>query len=273
LRDYAKREARTSGPTEPPATLRDGITFEHVSFTYQGTTRPALDGISCHLTAGSVVAIVGEYGSGKTTLVKLLAKLYAPDQGRILVDGVALADLDTAAWRQRSSAAFQDFGRFHIRYGDAIGIGDLRHLHDEERVLEAVRAAGAVMPVDGLDTQLGTRFGGVELSEGQWQKTALARASMRADPLLFVLDEPTASLDAPSEHAIFERYMARARELKGITVVVSHRFATVTSADQILVLHHGRLVEDGTHRELVAAGGRYAELYSLQAVAYERSTE
>jgi ATP-binding cassette subfamily B protein len=277
LRDYAKREAGTSGTTEPPATLLDGITFEDVSFTYQGTARPALDGISCHLTAGSVVAIVGEYGSGKTTLVKLLAKLYAPDEGRILVDGAALADLDTDAWRKRSSAAFQDFGRFHIRFGDAIGIGDLSHLDDDARVLDAVRAADATSLVDrlpdGLDTQLGRRFDGVELSEGQWQKTALARASMRAGPLLFVLDEPTASLDAPSEHAIFERYMARAKELAArtgaITVVVSHRFATVTGADQILVLHHGRLKEHGDHQQLVAAGGRYADLYSLQAVAYE----
>jgi ABC-type multidrug transport system fused ATPase/permease subunit len=276
LRDYTRAGARSTGTLPPPAALRDGITFEEVSFTYRGTGRPALDRVSCHLPAGRVVAIVGEYGSGKTTLVKLLAKFYAPGEGRILVDGADLADLATGAWRARSSAAFQDFGRFHIRFGDAVGIGHLPHLDDDARVLDAVRAADAVpllerLP-DGLDTQLGRQFDGVELSEGQWQKTALARASMRADPLLFVLDEPTASLDAPSEHAIFARYMARARDLAGrtgaITVVISHRFSTVTGADLILVLDRGRLVERGTHEELLAAGGRYADLYTIQATAY-----
>jgi ABC-type multidrug transport system fused ATPase/permease subunit len=276
LRDYARDHAGHAGTRRPPAALRDGITFEEVSFTYPGTDRPALDRVACHLPAGSVVAVVGEYGSGKTTLVKLLAKFYAPGAGRVLVDGTDLADLDTAAWRAGCGAAFQDFGRFHIRLGDAVGIGDLPHLGDDARVLDAVRAADAVRVVDrlpdGLDTQLGRRFDGVELSEGQWQKVALARASMRAEPLLFVLDEPTASLDAPSEHAVFERYLARARELAGrtgaITVVISHRFSTVTGADHILVLHRGRLVEQGTHRELLAAGGRYADLYSVQATAY-----
>ncbi|WP_211588624.1 ABC transporter ATP-binding protein [Allorhizocola rhizosphaerae] len=281
LRDYARGGARQTATLPPPAALRDGITFEQVSFTYSGTERPALDRVSCHLPAGSVVAVVGEYGSGKTTLVKLLAKFYAPDTGRIRVDGIDLAELATDAWRARSSAAFQDFGRFHIRFGDAVGIGDLPHVDDDARVLDAVRAADATPLVErlhnGLDTQLGRRFDGVELSEGQWQKTALARASMRAEPLLFVLDEPTASLDAPSEHAIFERYMARARELAGrtgaITVVVSHRFSTVTGADRILVLDRGRLVEQGTHQELLAADGRYADLYTIQATAYATVSE
>ena len=278
LREYAVTN-RHSGHMSPPDALRDGITFERVSFTYPGTPQPALDQISCHLPAGSVVAVVGEYGSGKTTLVKLLSKFYQHDAGRILVDGVDLADLDTTAWRARSSAAFQDFGRFQIRLGDTVGIGDLPHLDDDGRVRQAIRAADATPLVerlpDGLDTQLGTRFDGAELSEGQWQKTALARASMRARPLLFVLDEPTASLDAPSEHAIFQRYAARARQLADetgtVTVIISHRFSTITSADHILVLDRGRLVEQGTHRQLVTAGGRYADLYGIQAAAYAAS--
>jgi ABC-type multidrug transport system fused ATPase/permease subunit len=275
LRDYSAA-VRRHDDVPAPATLANGITLDRVSFTYPGTERPALDQISCHLPAGSVVAVVGEYGSGKTTLVKLLSKFYLPDDGRILVDGIDLADLATDGWRARSSAAFQDFGRFHIRFGDAIGVGDLPHLDDDGRVMDAVRAADAERLVarlpDGLDTQLGREFNGVELSEGQWQKTALARASMRVEPLLFVLDEPTASLDAPSEHAIFERYMARARELANrtgaITVIISHRFSTVTGADRILVLHQGRLVAQGTHQELIAAAGRYADLYNIQATAY-----
>ncbi|MCW6009102.1 ABC transporter ATP-binding protein/permease [Micromonospora sp. CPCC 205371] len=278
LRGYAASAGTTGGRT-PPARLRTGITLDGVGYTYPGTDRPALDAVSCHLPAGTVVAVVGEYGSGKTTLVKLLTKLYRPDRGRIEVDGVALDDLVTAEWRARTSAAFQDFGRFHIRFGETVGIGDLSHVDDRGRIADAVHAADARVLVDrlpdGLDTQLGRPFDGVELSEGQWQRTALARASMRTDPLLFVLDEPTASLDAPSEHHIFQRYLVRARELAArtgaVTVIVSHRFSTVTGADRILVLHKGRLVEQGTHDELLAAGGRYADLYGMQATAYTRT--
>ncbi|MFC0531776.1 ABC transporter ATP-binding protein [Phytohabitans kaempferiae] len=277
LRDYvAAHRDRPAGARPCPDTLREGVTFERVTFGYPGTERRALDEVSCHLPAGSVIAVVGEYGSGKSTLVKLLCKFYQPDSGAILVDGTRLSELDTEGWRARSSAAFQDFGRFKIRFAETVGVGDLPHLGHSGRVLAAVRAADAEPLVerlpDGLDTQLGRVFEGVELSEGQWQKTALARASMRTEPLLFVLDEPTASLDAHSEHAIFERYMARARELAArtgaITVIVSHRFSTVTDADLILVLDKGRLVESGSHAELMARGGRYAELYGIQATAY-----
>ncbi|POX41499.1 ABC transporter ATP-binding protein [Streptomyces sp. Ru72] len=277
LRDWVTADrARVRGGEKAPEVLRAGIAFENVSYAYPGTDRLALDGVDVTLPAGSVVAIVGEYGSGKTTLVKLLAKFYRPDSGRITVDGRDLAGLDTEDWRSRSSAAFQDFGRLHTSFAEAVGLGDLAHVEDRERIAEAVRAADAESLVarlpDGLDSQLGREFDGVDLSEGQWQKTALARASMRPDPLLFVLDEPTASLDAPSEDAIFARYMQRARDLAtrtgAVTVIVSHRFSTVTGADLILVLDRGRLIEAGTHEELVLLGGRYADLYSIQANAY-----
>lgn len=276
LREYAARHRQTEPGAPVPTVLRDGITLENVTFAYPGTDRPALEEVTCRFAAGSVVAIVGEFGSGKTSLVKLLAKFYTPDAGTIRVDGVDLSDLDTEAWRARSSAAFQDFGRFHVRFYEAVGLGDLPYVEDTGRVASAVAAADAEGLVrrlrDGMDTQLGRVFDGVELSEGQWQKIALARASMRQDPLLFVLDEPTASLDAPSESAILERYMVRARHLAArtgaITVVVSHRFSTVTGADQILVLHAGRIVEAGTHAELLASGDRYAGLYRIHATAY-----
>ena len=277
LRGYAAETRGTgTGAARPPAVLRDGIVLTDVHYTYPGTDTPALDGFSARLPAGSVVAVVGEYGSGKTTLVKLLAKFYRPDSGSILVDGVPLAELDTEAWRARSSAAFQDFGRFRTTFADTVGLGDVARLDDRTAVEAAVRDADAEGIVaglpNGLDTQLGRELGGVELSEGQWQRAALARASMRPDPLLFVLDEPTASLDAVSEQAIFERYTARAARLAAatgaVTVIVSHRFSTVTGADLILVLHRGRLVESGDHAGLMALNGRYAELYGLQATAY-----
>jgi ATP-binding cassette subfamily B protein len=279
LRDYAAAaRAASAGTVPPPPALRDAITLENLTYRYPGTERLAVDGISVRLPAGSVVAIVGEYGSGKTTLVKLLCKFYRPDSGRILVDGVDLAELSTEAWRSRSAAAFQDFGRFHTRFAETVGLGDLPNLTNVDRIRQALRDGDAddlaeSLP-DGLDTQLGPHLGGVELSEGQWQRSALARASMRTDPLLFVLDEPTASLDAVSEQAIFHRYMDRSRALAektgAVTVIVSHRFSTVTGADLILVLDKGRLTEVGSHQALIARGGGYAELYGIQANAYRR---
>ena len=277
LRRYRDRQATLTGAgLRPPARLGSGLTFDHVTFRYPGSERPAVQDLTFHLPAGSVVAVVGEYGSGKTTLVKLLTKLYRPDGGRILVDDLDLADLDTAAWRAVISAAFQDFGRYHTTFAEAVGFGDVSAIDDPARIEQAVSDADAEGLVrrlpEGLGTRLGRQFGGVEVSEGQWQKIALARASMRPAPLLFVLDEPTASLDAPSEHAIFERYMSRAREIAqrsgGITVVVSHRFSTVAGADLILVMESGRLAESGTHEQLLSADARYASLYSLQARAY-----
>ncbi|MEU2900450.1 ABC transporter ATP-binding protein [Streptomyces sp. NPDC001273] len=280
FRSYVEQDrARTTGSVPPPARLSQGITLENVSYSYPGTDIKALDDLNLCLPAGSVVAIVGEYGSGKTTLVKMLSKLYRPDTGRILVDDVELTEVDTERWRSRSSATFQDFGRFRTVFAETVGIGDLQNIGDRDIVREALRDADAEELADGLpeglDTQLGRELGGVDLSEGQWQRTALARASMRSDPLLFVLDEPTASLDAPSEQAIFERYMDRARSLArrtgAVTVIVSHRFSTVTGADLILVLDQGRLVESGDHDALMRLGGRYAELYGIQATAYSTS--
>jgi ABC-type multidrug transport system fused ATPase/permease subunit len=277
LRDYAATErSRASGSRPAPARLTDGIQLDHVGYTYPGTDRKALDDVTAHIPAGTVVAVVGEYGSGKTTLVKLLQKFYQPTEGAIRVDGTDLRQLDTHGMRARSTAVFQDFGRFRTLLAESIGIGDLPYVEDRTRITEAVRAAAAQPVVDGLpqalDTQLGRMLGGVELSEGQWQKTALSRAMMRRDPLLIVLDEPTASLDAPSEQEIFQRHMAHAREVShrtgAITIIVSHRFATVTGADLILVLSQGRLVEVGSHQALMAKAAHYAEMYDLQAAAY-----
>ncbi|MBI2149036.1 MAG: ABC transporter ATP-binding protein, partial [Acidobacteria bacterium] len=229
---------------------------------------------SLTLPAGAVIAIVGENGAGKTTLVKLLGKFYEPTSGAILVDGRPLARMPADAWRERLAGAFQDFFRFEFRALHSIGVGDVPRLDDAPAVTAAVDRAGAAGVVAGfaagLETQLGPTWpGGVEVSFGQWQKIALARAFMRDDPLVVVLDEPTAALDAETEHALFERYAAAARETNGrITVLVSHRFSTVRMADLIVVLDGARVVEVGSHDELMAKRGPYSELYGIQAAAY-----
>jgi len=257
--------------------LHHGIRLEHVSFAYPGTSRIVLDDVSLTLPAGAVVAIVGENGAGKTTLVKLLAKMYEPSSGSILVDDTPLARVRAGEWRARLAGAFQDFFRFEFRLGHSVGLGDLPRLDDEPAVLAAVDRAGAgdvvARMTTGLDTQLGPTWPcGVELSFGQWQKLALARGFMRDEPLLLVLDEPTAALDAETEHALFERYAAVTRTGESasgrITILVSHRFSTVRMADLIVVLDGARLVELGTHDELMARNGQYAELYGIQASAY-----
>jgi ATP-binding cassette, subfamily B, bacterial len=261
-----------------PARLQEGIRLDHVSFAYPGTERLVLEDVTLELPAGAVVAIVGENGAGKTTLVKLLAKLYEPTSGAILVDGQPLARLRADAWRERLAGAFQDFFRFELPARQSIGVGDVPRVDEEPAVVRAVERAGAEDVVArwpaGLDTQLGPTWpGGVDVSFGQWQKLALARGFMRDHPLLLVLDEPTAALDAETEHALFERYAAAARRdgdaADGrITILVSHRFSTVRMADLIVVLDGARLVEAGTHEDLLARGGAYAELYGIQAAAY-----
>jgi ATP-binding cassette subfamily B protein len=282
LEDYAASLEAPAG--EPaPSRLAEGIRFEGVSFAYPGTDRLVLDGVDLTLPAGSVVAIVGENGAGKTTLVKLLCKLYEPTAGRILVDGAPLARLRADDWRRRLSGAFQDFFRFELRARHSVGLGDVPRLDDEAAVAAAVARAGAEdivarLPA-GLETQLGPTWpGGVEVSFGQWQKLALARGFMRDRPLLLVLDEPTAALDAETEHALFERFAAAARGDAGetpeearagrITILVSHRFSTVRLADRIVVLDGSRVAQVGTHEDLMARGGPYAELYGIQAAAY-----
>jgi ATP-binding cassette, subfamily B, bacterial len=275
LREYARAAARP-GTRPAPARLREGIVFEHVSFRYPGTERWALRDVSLHIPAGAVIALVGENGAGKTTLVKLLCRMYEPTEGRILVDGVDVREIELDAWRSRLAAAFQDFARFELPARQAVGVGDLARLDDEEAVRAALERAGAGdlparLPA-GVDTQLGARWeGGVDLSTGQWQKLALGRALMRDEPLVVFFDEPTASLDAPTEHALFERFAreARAGSARGaVTVLVSHRFSTVRSAELILVIDGGRVSELGAHDELILRDGLYAELYQLQARAY-----
>jgi ATP-binding cassette subfamily B protein len=272
LEDYAAAKVE-SATAAAPERLVQGIRFEHVSFAYPGTERLVLEDVHLELRPGSVVAVVGENGAGKTTLVKLLCGLYRPTQGRILVEGEDLARIKPEAWRARLAGAFQDFFRFEFQARHTVGLGDLRRIEDTRAVAAAVGRAGADDVVEhltsGLETQLGPTWpNGVDISFGQWQKLALARGFMREDPLLLVLDEPTAALDAETEHALFERYAAAARDSRRITILVSHRFSTVRMADYIVVLDGARVVESGTHEELVARGGQYAELYGIQAKAY-----
>ncbi len=264
-----------------PAGLTEGIRFEHVSFTYPGQQLPALHDICLTLRAGTTVAVVGENGAGKTTLIKLLTGMYRPTSGRIMVDGRDLAGIDPGRWRAATTGAFQDFVRFSMSLGDGVGAGDLPRINDRDTVLGAIRRAGAgdfVEADDGeadagtlrLGTLLGPYIGGRSLSGGQWQRLALARGLMRDRPLLVVLDESTASLDAPSEAALFASYREAALDSTGgtITVLVSHRFGTVHMADQIIVLQDGRVAESGDHQSLIARGGVYAELFALQAAGY-----
>ncbi len=277
LEDYAASLVSQEDRPVPSAIAR-GIRLDHVSFAYPGTSRLVLDDVSLELPAGSVVAIVGENGAGKSTFVKLLAKMYAPTAGAIYVDDAPLARVPTAGWRERVAGAFQDFFRFEFRARHTVGLGDQPRMDDESAVTGAVERAGAADVIQkfgtGLDTQLGPTWpGGVEVSFGQWQKLALARGFMRGGPLLVALDEPTAALDAETEHALFERYAAAAHAPGGkadgrITVLVSHRFSTVRMADLIVVLDGAKLVEIGTHEALMAHRGQYAELYSIQARQY-----
>ncbi len=279
---YLGRVAEQAGGAVPhdaatPDRLDVGIRLADVSYRYPGRRTDTLHDIDLLLPAGSTVALVGDNGAGKSTLVKLLAGLYRPSAGRIWVDGADLARLDPVRWRERISAGFQDHARFEFLARETVGIGELSALDDEAAVTAALEraASGDVLGSlpGGLATQLGPSWpGGVDLSGGQWQKLAIGRAMMRTRPLLLLLDEPTAALDAESEHRLFESWTRAARELReasgAITLLVSHRFSTVRMADLIVVLDDGRIVETGSHAELMARNGLYAELFEIQARAY-----
>jgi ATP-binding cassette subfamily B protein len=257
-----------------------GIRFDDVGFRYPMAPpgnghavveKWALRHISFFVPRGQSVALVGANGAGKTTLIKLLTRLYEPTEGRVLIDGVDLRDWDVDKLRARVAVIFQDFNEYQFDVRDNVGVGSLPHMGEEPRISRATARGGADEVVAGLSEGLGTKLGkwahdGVDLSGGQWQKIALARAFMREEADILVLDEPTAALDAEAEHAIFERF--RTLAAGRTTFLISHRFSTVRMADRILVLEGGRVSEDGSHGELVAAGARYAHLFSLQAQGY-----
>jgi len=271
------REVPAAERAAVPHRLQDGIRFEGVSFRYPGTEVDVLAGVDLHLPAGATVAIVGDNGAGKSTLVKLLARFYDPTTGAVRADGIDLRRFDVEAWRAAMAAGFQDYCRFELLAGEVVGVGDLPRLDDHAAVGLALERAAATDVADGLAAGLATQLGGsvdggVDLSGGQWQKLALGRAMMRDAPVLVTLDEPTAAIDAETEHALFTRYAAAARRIAAgtgaITVLVSHRFSTVRMAELIVVVDGGRIVEHGTHAELMARPSLYAELYDLQASAY-----
>ncbi len=253
-------------------TIKDGIRFENVSFSYPGSDRPVLNNISLHLPLGEKLAIVGENGSGKTTLIKLLTNLYQPTNGRILLDGVDLKDWDVDVLRRRIGVIFQNFVQYQFTVGENVGVGDVEHLDDRKEWQLAANKGMATPFIDVLpekfDTQLGKWFkGGQELSGGQWQKIALARAFMRSDADILILDEPTAAMDAEAEMNIFNHFRSLTQDR--MVVLISHRFSTVRMADKIVVMANGEIIEQGSHELLLKAEGRYAHLFSLQAAGYQ----
>ena len=268
--DYAGSLRPVRRQVVAPASVTRGIDLAGVSFEYPGTERPVLRNLNIGLRAGERVAIVGENGAGKTTLVKLLTRLYDPTAGSIELDGVDYRDYDIAGLRKLFGVAFQDHVEFHLTARENVGFGDIERLDDTDAIMEAVRSAAAQEMVErlpsGLATMLGRTLGeGTDLSGGQWQKLALARAFFR-DGAVLILDEPTAALDARAEHELFEQILAESRGRT--TIIISHRFSTVRSADRILVLHEGEIVEDGDHAGLMKRNGRYAEMFRLQASRY-----
>ncbi|MEL7448938.1 MAG: ABC transporter ATP-binding protein [Pseudomonadota bacterium] len=272
LYEYLEQPApAAAGDAEAGATPGDGIRFENVSFTYPGATAPALVDFSLHLEPGHSLALVGENGSGKTTIIKLLTRLYEPTSGRILLDGTELKDWSPESLRRRIGVIFQDFGRYQFQVGENIGAGDVEHFEDAKRWRTAAEKGMSApfieaMP-EGYGTQLGRWFkGGRELSGGQWQKIALSRAFMRTGADILVLDEPTAAMDAQSEAAIFDHFHSLAADK--IAILISHRFSTVRMASLIVVIQDGRVIEQGNHESLIAQNGHYASLFDLQARGY-----
>jgi ATP-binding cassette, subfamily B, bacterial len=282
LLEYAAEAVAAAVPADPspvPDRLQHGIDLKDLSFRYPGDGRPeVLSGVTLHLPAGSTVAVVGENGAGKTSLVKLLCRFYEPTSGSIAVDGMDIRRFDVEEWRRRISGGFQDFARIEFLLRQSVGVGDLHGdvggmaIDDSGRLEGVLGQAAADLPV-GLDAQLGAEWpNGVDLSTGQWQKVALARGLLRTDPLLLLLDEPTSGLDPDAEQAVFEAFASAAaraaRRTGAVVLLVSHRFSTVRMADHIVVLAGGRVVEQGSHDDLISAAGLYAELYTLQARSY-----
>jgi ATP-binding cassette subfamily B protein len=272
-RRVAEEAVASHGGVSAGGTPNESIRFDSVVFGYE-PARPVLRSLDLTIEAGKSLAIVGLNGAGKTTLVKLLARLYEPQSGRILVDGRPLTDYAVREWRRRVAAIFQDFVHYELPARDNVGFGAVELLHDDEKIRTALERAGALDVVDelphGLDTTLARGYAdGTDLSGGQWQRVAIARALLAVEggARVLVLDEPTANLDVRAEAAFFERFLQLTQGLT--TILISHRFSTVRRADRIVVLEHGRVIEDGTHAELLGLDGRYAELFHLQAARFQ----
>lgn len=277
LADYAEASKPRPGLSSCPSNISRGLEIRGLSFQYPGTDKTVLSGINLRIPPGTTLAFVGENGAGKTTLVKLLCRFYEPTEGSIEVDGFDISSFDCTEWRDRIAVSFQDFCRFEFTAREAVGVGDLHRMDEDDAIQGALTRAGATdvqsdLP-SGMATQLGKSWeNGVDLSGGQWQKLALARGLMAAHPFLQIFDEPTASLDAQTEHALFERFARAANEAietGTITVLVSHRFSTVRMADLIVVLENGEIAEVGSHEELIHAKGVYCELFGIQARSYK----
>ncbi|WP_236144195.1 ABC transporter ATP-binding protein [Nostoc sp. CMAA1605] len=268
--DSASSMLLTVPGEKTPSPILTGITFENVYFRYPDAQAWAVKNISFTLHPGETVAIVGENGAGKTTIIKLLTRLYDPTQGRILVDGVDLKHLNLQEWRQQIAGVFQDFGRYALTLGENIALSNLQALENRDLLRFAIERADIIQLVTqfptGEDTPLGKQFSGTELSGGQWQKLALARAFVRQQAQILLLDEPTAALDPRSEYELYQRFVELAQGKT--TILITHRLASVRMAQRILVLKAGQLIEDGTHQELLSHGGEYTTLWNMQIRQY-----